>query len=169
MLHVLLNFISMLCCLYFYSLLFISPRVYFSVVDCLWVLQKYLRLNFYIPSVDFSLSFSLSSFFPSLSPFLSWWQSHWHEINFSSWDGMTLACGACDIEANGYTVLYHCARVTIHCRLPIALSVGRVYELCEWGVFSHLISFFSGLSFLSRDSILMLLTLTNDIVCASVY
>lgn len=48
----------------------------------------------------FSLFFSLC-FFLFLSSFLSWWQSPKHEINFSSWERMTLACGVCDLETNG--------------------------------------------------------------------
>lgn len=132
--------------------------------------ERDLRSNFYIllrRSDAFSLHFFLSlCFFHLLSPFLSWWQSPKREINFSSWDRMTLACGVCDLVANGSTVLYHCTRVTICCQQPIALSVGRVYELYDWGVFQHLISFFAGQTISACTQVL--LTLTNDIVVVPV-
>ena len=85
-----------------------------------------------------------------------------------------LILGQDDIGMRGRTIwrlmakLYYTS-ATIRCQQPIALSVGRVYEVCDWGVLRHLISFFAGQFFQTiSERAQVLLTLTNDIVCASV-
>lgn len=85
-----------------------------------------------------------------------------------------LILGQDDIGMRGRAIwrlmskLYYTS-ATIRCQQPIALSVGRVYEVCDWVVLQHLISFFAGQFFQTiSERSKVLLTLTNDIVCVSV-
>lgn len=83
--------------------------------------------------------------FLQLSPFLSWWQSTKHEINFSSWDRMTLACrGAIRrLMAKLYYIISPGWQCSVSSQLPCLSIVFMNFS--DLGMFPHLILFFGWL------------------------